>query len=70
MSEKKSQTEERIDTISSARKNKIRALNFLMVASFVIILAILILIIGYILCRGIPYVTWQMLSTGVSPCSI
>lgn len=63
MSEKKPQTEERIDTISSARKNKIRALNFLMVASFVIILAILILIIGYILCRGIPYVTWQMLST-------
>lgn len=63
MSEKKSQTEERIDTISSARKNKIRALNFLMVASFVIILVILILIIGYILCRGIPYVTWQMLST-------
>ena len=63
MSEKKSQTEERIDTISSARKNKIRGLNFLMVASFVIILAILILIIGYILCRGIPYVTWQMLST-------
>lgn len=63
MSERKSQTEERIDTISSARKNKIRALNFLMVASFVIILAILILIIGYILCRGIPYVTWQMLST-------
>lgn len=63
MSEKKSQAEERIDTISSARKNKIRALNFLMVASFVIILAILILIIGYILCRGIPYVTWQMLST-------
>lgn len=63
MSEKKPQTEERIDTISSARKNKIRALNFLMVASFVIILAILILIIGYILCRGIPYVTWEMLST-------
>ena len=63
MSERKSQTEERIDTISSARKNKIRALNFLMVASFVIILAILILIIGYILCRGIPYATWQMLST-------
>lgn len=63
MSEKKSQTEERIDTISSARKNKIRGLNFLMVASFVIILAILILIIGYILCRGIPYVTWEMLST-------
>ena len=63
MSERKSQTEERIDTISSARKNKIRALNFLMVASFVIILVILILIIGYILCRGIPYVTWQMLST-------
>lgn len=63
MSEKKSQAEERIDTISSARKNKIRALNFLMVASFVIILAILILIIGYILCRGIPYVTWEMLST-------
>ena len=63
MSEKKSQAEERIDTISSARKNKIRALNFLMVASFVIILVILILIIGYILCRGIPYVTWEMLST-------
>ena len=63
MSEKKSQAEERIDTISSARKNKIRALNFLMVASFVIILTILILIIGYILCRGIPYVTWEMLST-------
>ncbi len=63
MSEKKSQAEERIDTISSARKNKIRALNFLMVASFVIILAILILIMGYILCRGIPYVTWEMLST-------
>lgn len=63
MSEKKSQTEERIDTISSARKNKIRALNFLMVASFVIILAILILIIGYILYRGIPHVTWEMLST-------
>lgn len=63
MSEKKPQTEERIDTISSARKNKIRGLNFLMVASFVIILAILILIIGYILCRGIPYVTWEMLST-------
>lgn len=63
MSEKKPQTEERIDTISSARKNKIRELNFLMVASFVIILVILILIIGYILCRGIPYVTWEMLST-------
>ncbi len=63
MSEKKTQTGERIDTISSARKNKIRALNVLMILSFVIILAILILIIGYILYRGIPYITWQMLST-------
>ncbi|MGN1390110.1 MAG: phosphate ABC transporter permease PstA [Bulleidia sp.] len=63
MSEKKTQTGERIDTISSARKSKIRALNVLMILSFVIILAILILIIGYILYRGIPYITWQMLST-------
>ncbi len=63
MSEKKIQTGERIDSISSARKSKIRALNMLMILSFVVILAILILIIGYILYRGIPHITWQMLST-------
>ncbi|MDY5222255.1 MAG: phosphate ABC transporter permease PstA [Lachnospiraceae bacterium] len=34
-----------------------------MIISFVLILAILVFIIGYILFRGLPNITWEMLST-------
>lgn len=51
------------DTISSKRKAKIKALNVLMIIAFVLILAVLVFIIGYILVRGIPNITWEMLST-------
>lgn len=56
-------TSESVNTISSARKRKIRLLNGLMIFSFVLILSILVLIIGYILLRGIPNITVQMLTT-------
>lgn len=54
---------EPIDSISASRKRKIRLLNALMIISFVLILAILVFIIGYILFRGLPNITWEMLST-------
>ncbi|MCI6754186.1 MAG: phosphate ABC transporter, permease protein PstA, partial [Galactobacillus timonensis] len=54
---------EPIDSISASRKHKIRLLNALMIISFVLILAILVFIIGYILFRGLPNITWEMLST-------
>lgn len=56
-------TSESVNTISSARKRKIRLLNGLMIFSFVLILSILVFIIGYILIRGIPNITVQMLTT-------
>ena len=54
---------EPIDSISASRKRKIRLLNALMIISFVLILAILVFIIGYILFRGLPNITWELLST-------
>lgn len=56
----------RDDSISTGRKVKIGVLRGLMIASFVIIMALLILLIGYILYRGIPYITWDLLSTSPS----
>ncbi len=62
MSTKKMEAEP-IDTISASRKRKIKVLNALMIISFVLILAILVFIIGYIMYRGIPNITWEMLTT-------
>jgi phosphate transport system permease protein len=52
-----------IEGISVRRRRKIKALNVLMIISFLLILAVLIFIIGYILVRGLPNITWEMLST-------
>lgn len=52
-----------IEGISVRRRRKIKALNVLMIISFLLIMAVLIFIIGYILVRGLPNITWEMLST-------
>ena len=47
----------------ASRKTKDKALKGLVYASGVVVCAILLLIIGYIFYRGIPFITWKFLST-------
>lgn len=50
------------EKIAASRKIKIGILNVLMRISFLLILALLADMIGYILIRGLPHVTWSLLS--------
>lgn len=59
----KKKYEEKHEEISTGRKVRTGILNGLMTASFILILALLGLMIGYILYRGIPHITWQLVST-------
>lgn len=45
------------------RKRKDLLLNLLMLAAVVLILALLFMMIGYILFRGIPNITWKFVSS-------
>ena len=47
----------------TSRRTKDKAIKGLVYASGVVVCAILLLIIGYIFSRGIPFITWQFLST-------
>ena len=51
------------DTISKARKIKAILLNLLMVLSAGFICCLLLGLIGYILYRGIPHISWTLVST-------
>lgn len=51
------------DTISKARKIKDGILNLLMVLSAGLICGLLLGLIGYILYRGIPNISWKLVST-------
>ena len=51
------------DTISKSRKIKDGVLNVLMVLSAGIICCLLLGLMGYILYRGIPYISWTLVST-------
>lgn len=51
------------DTISKTRKIKDGILNFLMILSAGLICALLFGLIGYILYRGIPHISWAFVST-------
>lgn len=51
------------EKISQGRKVYTGILKGLMTASFILILVLLALMIGYILYRGLPHITWQLLST-------
>ncbi len=51
------------DTISTARKIKGLLLNTLMYLAVGLICALLLGLIGYILYRGIPYISWELIST-------
>lgn len=51
------------DTISKTRKIKDGILNLLMVMSAALICGLLIGLIGYILYRGIPHISWTLIST-------
>ena len=51
------------DTISKARKIKDGGLNLLMVLSAALICGLLLGLIGYILYRGIPHISWMFVST-------
>ncbi len=52
--------------ISMSRRIKGGVMRGLMTASFIIILALVLGLIGYIAYRGIPHVTWKLLSTSPS----
>lgn len=52
-----------IDTVSNTRKIKDGIMNLLMLLSAGLICALLVGLIGYILYRGLPNITWQLLST-------
>lgn len=52
-----------IDTISTARKIKGLLLNILMYLAAGLICILLLGLIGYILYRGIPYISWELIST-------
>lgn len=52
-----------IDTISKARKIKDGILNLLMLLSAALICGLLLGLIGYILYRGIPHISWEFVST-------
>ena len=47
----------------ASRRTKDKAIKGLVYASGVVVCGILLLIIGYIFYRGIPFITWQFLST-------
>ena len=47
----------------TSRRTKDKAIKGLVYASGVVVCGILLLIIGYIFYRGIPFITWQFLST-------
>lgn len=51
------------DTISKARKVRDGILNLLMLLSAALICALLLGLIGYILYRGIPHISWEFVST-------
>lgn len=51
------------EQISRGRRVYTGVLKGLMIASFVLILVLLALMIGYILYRGLPHITWQLIST-------
>lgn len=51
------------DTIAKSRKIKDSLLNMLMILSAVIICGLLIGVIGYIAYRGVPHISWQLIST-------
>ena len=51
------------DTISKARKIKDRISNLLMFLSAGLICVLLLGVIGYILYRGIPHISWMLIST-------
>lgn len=51
------------DTISTTRKIKGFLLNLLMVLAAGLICVLLLGLIGYILYRGIPYISWELIST-------
>jgi len=51
------------EKISLSRRVKIKVLNILMYISFILILALVAGLIGYILFRGIPNISWKFLSS-------
>jgi len=51
------------DTISTARKIKDAILNILMVLATGLVCGLLLGLIGYILYRGVPYISWELIST-------
>lgn len=51
------------DTISTERKVKGLLLNILMVLAVGLVCILLLGLIGYILYRGVPYLSWELLST-------
>lgn len=51
------------DTISTERKIKGLLLNILMVLAVGLVCILLLGLIGYILYRGVPYLSWELLST-------
>lgn len=52
-----------IHKISGSRRVKSGILKGLMIVSFVLIMALLLFLIGYICYRGLPNVTWQLVSS-------
>lgn len=51
------------DTIAKARKNKDTFLKLMMILSAGLICSLLLGLIGYILYRGIPHISWALVST-------
>lgn len=51
------------EKISLSRRVKIKVINILMYISFVLILALVAGLIGYILYRGLPNISWKFLSS-------
>ncbi len=58
------------DTISKARKIKDTILKLMMVLSAGLICSLLLGLIGYILYRGIPHISWMLVSTKPSLCVV
>ncbi len=51
------------ETISAARRAKVFLLNALMYLAAGLVCLLLVGIIGYLLFRGVPYITWELVST-------
>ena len=51
------------EKISLSRRIKIKVVNILMYISFILILALVAGLIGYICYRGIPNISWKFLSS-------